>query len=95
MSRLKVVVLYDRVLVDEAEEQSAPADKSPVVRTLDKKEVEDEVAEALTKLGHEPTLHELDGTPKSRSPMTTRRTSRSPASSSSLARSTQAQAPTA
>ncbi len=65
MSRLKVVVLYDRVLVDEAEEQSAPADKSPVVRTLDKKEVEDEVAEALTKLGHEPTKHELDGTPKS------------------------------
>ena len=40
-------------------------DKSPVVRTLDKKEVEDEVAEALTKLGHEPALHELDGTPKS------------------------------
>ena len=40
-------------------------DKAPVTRTLDKKEVEDEVAEALAKLGHEPTLHELDGTPKS------------------------------
>jgi D-alanine-D-alanine ligase len=64
MSRLKIVVLYDRVLVDE-EEESASADKSPVVRTLDKKEVEEEVAEALTKLGHEPALHELDGTPKS------------------------------
>jgi D-alanine-D-alanine ligase len=64
MSKLKIVVLYDRVLVDESEEQQA-ADKAPVVRTLDKKEVEDEVAEALTKLGHEPTRHELDGTPKS------------------------------
>ena len=65
MSKLKIVVLYDRVLVDEAEEQSAAAEKSPVVRTLDKKEVEEEVAEALTKLGHESTMHELDGTPKS------------------------------
>ena len=36
MSKLKIVVLYDRVLVDEAEEQSAAAEKSPVVRTLDK-----------------------------------------------------------
>ena len=33
MSKLKIVVLYDRVLVDEAEE-TATADKSPVVRTL-------------------------------------------------------------
>ena len=65
MSKLKIVVLYDRVLVDEAEEQTATTDKSPVVRTLDKKEVEEEVADALTKLGHEPTMHELDGTPKS------------------------------
>jgi D-alanine-D-alanine ligase len=65
MSRLKVVVLYDRMLVDEAEEQSPAGDKSPVTRTLDKKEVEEEVAEALSKLGHEPTLHELDGTQKS------------------------------
>ena len=64
MSKLKIVVLYDRVLVDEAEETAA-ADKAPVTRTLDKKEVEEEVAEALTKLGHEPTMHELDGTPKS------------------------------
>jgi D-alanine-D-alanine ligase len=65
MSKLKIVVLYDRVLVDESEEQAASADKAPVVRTLDKKEVEEEVAEALTKLGHEPTMHELDGTTKS------------------------------
>ncbi len=63
MGRLKIVVLYDRVLVDEEEE--AASDKSPVVRTLDKKEVEEEVAEALTKLGHEPVMYELDGTLKS------------------------------
>ena len=65
MSKLKIVVFYDRVLVDETEEQAASGDKSPVTRTLDKKEVEEEVAEALTKLGHEPAMHELDGTPKS------------------------------
>lgn len=63
MSKLKVVVLYDRMLVDEAEESSS-ADKAPVTRTLDKKEVEEEVAEALTKLGHDPVLHELDGSQK-------------------------------
>ena len=65
MSKLKIVVLYDRVLVDEDEEQAARPDKSPVVRTLDKKEVEEEVAEALVKLGHEPVMYELDGTQKS------------------------------
>ena len=48
MGSLRIVVLYDRVLVDDAEEQAAPADKTPVVRTLDKKEVEEEVTEALT-----------------------------------------------
>src|SRR5687768_8479468 len=64
MGKLKIVVLYDRVLVDEADEQAA-GDKSPVVRTLDKKEVEEEVADVLTKLGHEPVLYELDGTQKS------------------------------
>jgi D-alanine-D-alanine ligase len=62
MSKLKVVVLFDRVLVDE--EEPASAEKAPVVRTLDKKEVEDEVAEALGKLGHEAVLHELDGSAK-------------------------------
>src|SRR6188474_244010 len=64
MGKLKIVVLYDRVLVDESEEPSA-SDKSPVVRTLDKKEVEEEVAEVVTKLGHEPVMYELDGTQKS------------------------------
>jgi D-alanine-D-alanine ligase len=63
MGKLTIVVLYDRVLMDEEEE--AASEKSPVVRTLDKKEVEEEVAEALTKLGHEPVLYELDGTLKS------------------------------
>jgi len=65
MSTLKIAVLYDRVWEDEPAEGSAPAEKSPVTRTLDKKEVEDEVVEALGKLGHEAALHELDGTPKS------------------------------
>jgi D-alanine-D-alanine ligase len=65
MSKLKIVVLYDRVLVDEDEEQAPGGEKSPVVRTLDKKEVEEEVADALVKLGHEPVLYELDGTMKS------------------------------
>src|SRR5690242_7233061 len=64
MGTLKVVVIYDRVLVDESEE-TAPGEKAPVTRTLDKKEVEEEVAEALTKLGHEAVLYEVDGTVKS------------------------------
>jgi D-alanine-D-alanine ligase len=64
MGKLKIVVLFDRVLVDE-DEEAAAGDKAPVVRTLDKKEVEEEVAEALTKLGHEPVMYEIDGTPKS------------------------------
>jgi D-alanine-D-alanine ligase len=65
MSKLKIVVLYDRVLVDETEDQAPSSEKGPVTRTLDKKEVEEEVADALTKLGHEPVLYELDGTQKS------------------------------
>jgi D-alanine-D-alanine ligase len=64
MGRLKIVVLYDRVLVDGPDEAPAGG-KSPVVRSLEKKEVEEEVAEALVKLGHEPVLYELDGTQKS------------------------------
>ncbi len=39
--------------------------KAPLVRTLDKKEVEEEVVETLTKLDHEPIVHVLDGTVKS------------------------------
>jgi len=64
MGKLKIICLYDRVLVDE-DEESAATDKAPVTRTLDKKEVEEEVAEALVKLGHEPVMHEIDGTTKS------------------------------
>ena len=63
MGKLNVVVLYDRW--EEPEEADAPADKAPLTRTLDKKEVEDEVAETLGKLGHEATLHVLDGSTKS------------------------------
>src|SRR5262245_15617258 len=64
MSKLKIIVLYDRVLVEDDDDQGS-SDKSPVVRTLDKKEVEEEVAETLVKLGHEPVMCELDGTQKS------------------------------
>ena len=64
MGKLKIVVIYDRVLVDDDEETLA-AEKAPVTRTLDKKEVEEEVAETLVKLGHEPIMHEIDGTTRS------------------------------
>jgi D-alanine-D-alanine ligase len=60
VGKLNVVVLYDRWDPEE-EPGAAPADKAPLTRTLDKKEVEAEVAEALVKLGHEAELHELDG----------------------------------
>ena len=59
MGTLNIVVLYDRW--DEPEEESTPGEKAPLTRTLDKKEVEDEVVEALGKLGHQATLHCLDG----------------------------------
>ena len=60
--KLKIAVLYDRW---EPAEDSVANGKAPLVRTLDKKEVEEEVLDALTKLGHEPTLHQLDGSLKS------------------------------
>jgi D-alanine-D-alanine ligase len=61
--KLRVTVLYDRW---EPEDDNAGANgKAPLVRTLDKKEVEEEVVDALTKLGHEPSLHVLDGSLKS------------------------------
>jgi D-alanine-D-alanine ligase len=63
MGTLKVVVLYDRW--EEPEDAAASAEKAPLTRTLDKKEVEDEVAETLGKLGHDATLHLLDGSVKS------------------------------
>ncbi len=61
--KLRVVVLYDRW--EPEEDETGSNGKAPLVRTLDKKEVEAEVVEALTKLEHEPTLHELDGSLKS------------------------------
>jgi D-alanine-D-alanine ligase len=62
LGKLNVVVLYDRW--EEPEEAGATADKAPLTRTLDKKEVEEEVAETLGKLGHEASLHVLDGSLK-------------------------------
>jgi D-alanine-D-alanine ligase len=59
---LNIVVLYDRW--EEPDEGATAGDKEPLTRTLDKKEVEDEVAEALGKLGHDATLHLLDGSTK-------------------------------
>jgi D-alanine-D-alanine ligase len=64
VGKLKIVVLYDR-WEEPDEEGSATSGKAPLTRTLDKKEVEDEVAEALEKLGHEPQLHCLDGSVRS------------------------------
>lgn len=65
MGTLKVVVLYDRWEEPADDTASASIEKAPLTRTLDKKEVEDEVAETLTKLGHEASLHVLDGSVKS------------------------------
>ena len=61
MGKLKVVVLYDRW----EDPEDAADDNAPLTRTLDKKEVEDEVAETLGKLGHDASLHVLDGSTKS------------------------------
>jgi D-alanine-D-alanine ligase len=65
MSTLRIVVLFDRVLVEDSESPPAASERAPMVRTLDKREVEDEVVDALTKLGHTATKHELDGTTRS------------------------------
>jgi D-alanine-D-alanine ligase len=64
VGRLNILVLYDR-WDDPDESNSAVADKAPLTRTLDKKEVEEEVAETLGKLGHHATRHVLDGSTKS------------------------------
>src|SRR4051812_29161779 len=61
--KLKIAVLYDTW--EPKEDESAGNGKAPLMRTLDKKEVEEEVIDALTKLGHEPSLHLLDGSLKS------------------------------
>jgi D-alanine-D-alanine ligase len=63
VSKLNIVVIYDRW--EEPDEPSGVIEKAPLTRTLDKKEVEEEVADTLAKLGHEPTLHVLDGSVKS------------------------------
>ena len=54
MSTLNILVVYDRWEGPDESNGVAGADKAPLTRTLDKKEVEDEVAEALGKLGHRP-----------------------------------------
>ena len=64
MGKLNILVLYDRWEEPDEADAGASGDKAPLTRTLDKKEVEDEVAEALGKLGHEATLHVLDGSMK-------------------------------
>lgn len=63
MSTLKVAVLYDRMTVEE-DDDAAAAEKAPVTRTLDKKEVEEEVMDVLARQGHEAFLVELDGSTK-------------------------------
>ena len=65
MGTLNILVIVDRWEGPEDSGGTAAADKAPLTRTLDKKEVEDEVAEALGKLGHQATLHVLDGSLKS------------------------------
>jgi len=62
LGTLKVAVLYDRW--EEPEDAAPPSDKAPLTRTLDKKEVEDEVVEALVKLGHQADLYLLNGSTK-------------------------------
>jgi D-alanine-D-alanine ligase len=61
---LNILVIYDRWEGSDESNGVAGADKAPLTRTLDKKEVEDEVAEALVKLGHQATRHVLDGSLK-------------------------------
>ncbi|HXW05003.1 MAG TPA: hypothetical protein VD833_07220 [Vicinamibacterales bacterium] len=64
MGKLKILVLYDR-WEEPDEAGAASGEKAPLTRTLDKKEVEEEVAETLAKLGHDAVLHVLDGTIRS------------------------------
>ena len=64
MGTLNILVIYDRWEGSDDSNGVAGAEKAPLTRTLDKKEVEDEVAEALVKLGHQATLHVLDGSLK-------------------------------
>jgi len=61
---LNILVIYDRWEEPDESNGVAGAERAPLTRTLDKKEVEDEVADALGKLGHQATLHVLDGSLK-------------------------------
>jgi D-alanine-D-alanine ligase len=62
---LDILVIYDRWEGPADSGGAMAADKAPLVRSLDKKEVEEEIAEALGKLGHRATLHALDGSIRS------------------------------
>jgi len=64
VSKLKIVVLYDRWEAPDEDASAAAGAHPSLVRTLEKKEVEEEVAEALVKIGHDPVLHVLDGSIK-------------------------------
>ena len=64
MGTLNILVIYDRWEEPDESNGVAGAERAPLTRTLDKKEVEDEVADALGKLGHQATLHVLDGSLK-------------------------------
>jgi len=62
LSTRNIIVIYDRW---EEPDHDGGSERAPLTRTLDKREVEDEVVEALGKLGHHATLHCLDGSIKS------------------------------
>jgi D-alanine-D-alanine ligase len=62
---LDILVIYDRWEGPADAGGAIGAEKAPLTRSLDRKEVEDEIAEALGKLGHRATLHALDGSIKS------------------------------
>ena len=59
--KLKVTVLYDVW----GEEETPPADAAETGRKRKVKEDREEIFDALTKLGHEPSYHVLDGRPQS------------------------------
>ena len=59
--QLKVAVLYDVW----GEEEAAEADAAETGRKKKEKEDREEIFDALTKLGHEPFYHVLDGRPQS------------------------------
>src|SRR5690348_14440757 len=59
--KLKVAVLYDVWGEEEAPEPEKPAQSARKRRAKREKEDREEIHEALTKLGHEPSYHVLDG----------------------------------